>query len=135
MRTPKLSSTATISPRFGACWAEAPLLRRRIAWAVRTILIARSAEAGNPVFSPAALTALGPSQITAALIAGKDADHLSADALTGLERFLREEALADPLPTASDPQPYAELFRRTDNAVGLGFLRQLGSSENEPVYG
>ena len=119
----------------GWCWAEVPLLRRRIAWAVRTILIARSAEAGNPVFSPAALTALGPSQITAPLIAGKDSAHLSADALTSLERFLREEALADPLPTASDPQPYAELFRRTDNAVALGFLRQIHSSQSEPVYG
>ena len=130
----KAADLGWLLARFGHCWAEAPLLRRRIAWAVRTILIARSAEAGNPIFSPAALAALGPSQITAALIASKDADHLSVDALTGLQRFLREEALADPLPTASDPHPYAELFRRTGNEVALGFLRQLLTTESEPVY-
>src|SRR5579875_2265429 len=63
--------------RFGANWPEDPLLRRRITWVVRTILIAKAAGAGNPVFSPAALSALGPTPITAALIAEKDASRLS----------------------------------------------------------
>lgn len=124
------AALAWLLVRFGNLWAETPLLRRRITWAVRTILIAKSAEAGTPTFAPARLAQLGPHGVTRRLIAAKDARELRVDALSSLKRFLIALDLPDPLPEARDPGPYRQLFMRTHNAVGQHFLTATDPHES-----
>lgn len=119
--------------RFGRRYPDTSLFRRRIAWCVRTILIARSAELGTPTFAPRHLAKLGPRLVTARLIAQKDADHLHPGTLSDLERFLRELSLLDPLPRATE-EAFTLRFKETANSVALHFVKRaaLGADADEP---
>jgi hypothetical protein len=125
---------AWLLARFGERWGSEKLLRRRIAWTVRTILIGRSAEAGNPVFAPKALARVGPSRLTRRLIAEKDADQLSRGILENLEEFLTELKLPDPLPAANTPELFSDLFSQTGNAIGRHFISKITYSVDSQLY-
>lgn len=115
--------------RVGSTWPDRRLAARRMAWCVRTILIARSAEAGEPRFSLEALAARSPEpSLVRLLVEGKDREATENSA-EGLAHFLSVLRLADPCPQTTEPAAYHALFKRTHNDIGLAFLRRPVSSE------
>jgi len=115
--------------RYGAALPNSGLVNRRIAWCVRTILIARSAEHRHPIFSPKALTVFSEDPSVGSLIKQKTAiDPPGPTVLLGLRGFLEKWGESDPAPTADDPADYRELFERTHNDVARGTLDGLFTS-------
>jgi len=105
--------------RFGQSMNNSALAARRATWAVRTILIARSAEAGGPKFAAQELETLAPITETSRLIQLKSGPRFDAAAAVDLHRFLDWCALPDPLPEASVPSDFDPLFMSSGNSVGL----------------
>jgi predicted nucleotidyltransferase len=123
--------------RFAEAFRPSPLICRRVAWSVRSILIARSAEAGDPVFSAAALASLAPIPETPRLIAQKEAPTIEPGCIKDLRQFLTWCGLRDPLPTAQAPGDFAARFETTENSVGLHFLKSTQGMEEldgSPCY-
>lgn len=118
--------------RFARALPDFELVNRRIAWCVRTILIARSAEAGKPVFSAAHLASFAGAFGIGELINQKNSHSPPSLATTDqLRSFLRGWGQADPAPSASEPSDYWPAFRHSDNQVALATLK--GRSRN-PDY-
>lgn len=115
--------------RFARDLPDVELANRRIAWCVRTILIARSAEAGKPVFSAAHLAAFAGDSRIGELINQKNSDEAPSLATTDqLRGFLQGWGKTDPVPGASKPSDYRPIFRHSDNRVALATLK--GRSRN-----
>ena len=119
---------------FADTLRRSPLIGRRVTWSTRSILIARSAEAGNPVFSATAFAALAPLPETRRLIAQKDASDLGSTALDDLRRFLTWCGLPDPLPNAREPTDFMNRFEATANAVALHFLASVENGRDLAGY-
>lgn len=100
------------------------MINRRIAWCVRTILIARSAQERRPVFSARLLEEYSNDASAAALISNKDADLHSPGAIPHLASFLRRWGRPRPVEEVED---YLAHFSRTGNVVGTKTLRFLSS--------
>ncbi|MBA3896046.1 MAG: nucleotidyltransferase domain-containing protein [Sphingomonadaceae bacterium] len=96
----------------------APLAARRMAWSVRTILIAESAERGRPVFAPDELAKSSGSDAASTLLAAKDASRLDERAGNWMGAFLLGRRAKNPLPNG-DAEQFLEYFRATGNAVGV----------------
>jgi hypothetical protein len=111
--------------RFGRLYPDRALAARRSAWAVRTMLISRAADAGNPVFGSAALQRVAPIRATARLIAQKSAPALTTRAATDLRRLLLWLGASDPVPEAVRPEDYAPEFARLGCSVGISFLEHI----------
>jgi hypothetical protein len=114
--------------RFSRLYSDNALAARRAAWAARTMLISRAAEAGKPVFSAAALQGVAPIPATGRLIAQKSAPGLKARAATDLRRLLLWFGAPDPVPTAVQPEDYAPEFARLGCSVGISFLEHIDDS-------
>lgn len=110
------------------------LVAKRIAWAVRTILIARSANDNHPVFSPDRLVPLSRFKHTDLLIATRHG-NFSADAVSTLQNFLEFEALPDPLGQLATEAMWRRHFAETSNYVGMQLLRQLSEDSLASPYG
>ena len=96
---------------------------RRIVWCVRTILIARSAEHGHPVFAPARLAATTSSATARFLLAGRHQRRVDAIKRHRFRQFLSEQAnWADP-PGDASLEWYKRRFVASGNAVGLRLLQ------------
>jgi hypothetical protein len=117
--------------RFARLYPNRALAARRAAWAARTMLISRAAEAGHPVFGAAALQRIAPIPATRRLIDQKSACGLTARAATDLRRLLLWLGAPDPVPTAARPEDYAPEFTRLDCSVGIGFLEHIDDSNNQ----
>lgn len=117
---------------FGQSMPNAALAARRATWAVRTILIAQSAESGTPKFAAQQLQALAPISETERLIRLKTGSTFDAAAAADLRRFLDWCALPDPVPEASVPSDFDPLFLSTGNSVGLHLMSH--AYEDEAVY-
>lgn len=112
--------------RFGGELPNDKLVNKRIAWCVRSILIARAAELRCPVFSPKALSAFSEDSTVDGLIRQKSADRPpTSDTLRHLLQFLEHWGKADPVPMANAPDRYREAFARTKNNVAQSTLRGL----------
>lgn len=109
------------------------LVAKRIAWSVRTILIARSANDNHPVFSPDRLVSLSSFKHTDLLIATRHG-NFSADAIPTLQNFLEFEALPDPLGPLATEAIWRRHFTRTSNYVGIQLLKQLGEDSLSAPY-
>lgn len=110
--------------RFADKLPNPRLSNRRIAWCVRTILIARSAERRSPLFAPAKLAAFAGDLRVLSLIRQKSADVGPDQALlTLLREFLRRWGAPDPVPDASSAAAYEAFFLNTHNEVGRKTLR------------
>ncbi|WP_366919240.1 nucleotidyltransferase domain-containing protein [Burkholderia seminalis] len=102
------------------------LFNRRIAWCVRTILIALSAEARAPVFSARQLGELAGSLETVALIENKDSEQYDPITAKHLNNFLITFGRSRPLltePTTLDG--YAAHFSRSNNVMGTKTISAL----------
>lgn len=108
---------------YGKNFPNQDLVARRVAWAVRTVLIATLAERRKFVFSPEGLKREFPFNWTSPLIdlrrngAGKEFGGFLIDFLRNFEK------LSIPFPESH----YLEKFSDTNNAVALGSLRKLNS--------
>lgn len=98
------------------------LVVKRIAWCVRTILIARGAERRAPVFSASELAHLSGSQDVFRLISHKAEGSLAAGDLVLFAAFLREFGVHDPVP-AGNADGYLARFKALGNRVALQTLR------------
>lgn len=105
------------------------LVNRRIAWCIRTILIARSAELKKPVFSAAELSVRADSENVMRVIKNKDTDRVDPDAVRMLDQFLTEFGAARFQHGHVSYGSYIKRFSETSNTVALAFVRAEGSSE------
>jgi predicted nucleotidyltransferase len=112
---------------------DGKLVRRRVTWCVRTILIAVSVQRGRPTFSLDGLKAIDPSQEVASLLQQKD-DPISNDTFRLLQSFLSKCRLDDPCPDATSPSDYHSHFERTKNAVALHFLASKHTKDGRDEY-
>ena len=105
------------------------LLAKRIIWCVRTILIARSAEANDPVFAPAALADRSKSAAARELLSERHNRFDEAVTLCRFRRFLVEETLLDPFHQQANRAEFIERFDNTFNKVALTTLAQEEQSQ------
>lgn len=100
------------------------LINRRIAWVVRTILIAKAMEMGAPVFATRELTNLLVAPEAVPLIALKDDVAFRPDGLIGLDSFLSRWA-ASWNEVASTLEEFRTLFEASENDFGLQTIKSL----------
>ena len=103
------------------------LLNKRLAWCLRTILIARSAERGCPTFSKEGLAEVFQDRNLIDLIALKDSEVFSAKAYP---RFYSAFIKYGCSPNAQMPSDFSDLmayFLEHDNVMGLKTARLLNA--------
>jgi hypothetical protein len=117
--------------RFGRSAPNSSLANRRIAWCVRTILIARSAERRHPVFSQRDLAAFAAQESVARLIRQKSSDGPPSQEVLGeLRRFLEQWGERDPVPAAAEAFDYEHTFVQSGNDVGRQTLEGVMSDQD-----
>jgi hypothetical protein len=107
---------------------------RRLVWCVRTILIARRAERGAPVFATAELAA-GAGEAVSELLAHRHQRRLDISMRQRFKHFLAKEGCSPPLATEATVEDYRALFTRTGNKVGLQTIeRGIRPADDEDYY-
>lgn len=107
---------------------------RRMVWCVRTILIARTAERGTPVFAPHELAIAAPAS-AAELLADRHQRRLDAAMRQRFRQYMMEEAGRPPLPSEATINDYRSLFLETGNRVALQTIeRGLRTLTSDGVY-
>jgi hypothetical protein len=97
---------------------------KRILWCVRTILIARSAERGEPAFAPDILADQSRSSFARKLIT-KRHSQLSIESMRKcLLSFLTEQATFDHFHKEADRTAFIDRFSSTSNKVAIQTLQQ-----------
>lgn len=107
------------------------LIGRRVAWVARTILIAKSAENGRPVFSRTALADEAPRVDVHGLIAAKDSTTLEEGTLGKLAVFLRRYGDRSAFAGVPSQEWFVERFKRSQNVVALRLLSLKRANEND----
>ncbi|MGO7960574.1 nucleotidyltransferase domain-containing protein [Rhizobium leguminosarum] len=105
------------------------LVNRRIAWCVRTILIAKSAELKRPLFSAAALSEFAQSSDVLTLIKNKETDRAEPEAMAMLDRFLSAFGVARFQHGAPSYGAYVKRFSDTSNNVALSLIKAEARSQ------
>jgi predicted nucleotidyltransferase len=114
--------------RFGS-GLNSTLQAKRTLWCVRTILIARSAESGDPIFAPKMLADRSRSEFARELLT-KRHDRWSDKAMRHcLRLFLEEDTTTEPFHKHADRAAFIERFTGTSNKVALQTLRQEERSQ------
>lgn len=107
---------------------------RRMVWCIRTIIIARLAERGTPVFAPRELAMAAPAS-AAGLIADRHQRRLDVTMRQRFRLYLMQEDAGPVLPTEATVEDYRSLFLRTGNKVGVQTIeRGLLSHEGDEDY-
>jgi predicted nucleotidyltransferase len=118
---------------IGPNCADQSLINRRIAWVVRTILIARAAAEQRYAFSAAALTATPQARSFLPLIECKGLAEVPPSAWGELSRFLTE--LGDgSAQVSSTPEEWAKRFKSTANTFGAKTLREMRELAGDGGY-
>lgn len=111
------------------------MVNKRIAWCVRTMLIARAAESKKAIFAAGELAKFADDNNVASLIGNKDNRLQSSHILEPFERFLNTWG------TAPDTDHHVENlvstrahFERTRNIVGLKTLDALQTDFDDHGY-
>lgn len=107
---------------------------KRIAWAVRTILIAKSVMRGNPTFAPEKLTAFSEFSATDELIAARHGSF-TGNTIQTLRCFLDFEQLPDPLGPEAGEVAWRQRFAQTDSYVGAQLIKSLLDCAVSHPYG
>jgi predicted nucleotidyltransferase len=107
-------------------------LNRRIAWCVRTILIARAANEHRAIFSAKGLSEFSKSSVALKLIKAKNLDNFRLESLKELDLFLKsfklDRVFEQKRPSLED---YLEFFEESKNVMGLKTLSLLASSTED----
>ena len=102
-------------------------LNKRIAWCVRTILIARSAEIRKPVFSANALCKFAASDDIYDLIKNKDNDDYKESNIRKFDNFLNVFGKTSQYDGTIILREYKSFFKSKNNKMGLKVLRNINS--------
>ncbi len=94
------------------------LVVRRMVWCIRTILIARLAERGTPVFAPLELAMAAPAS-AADLLADRHQRRLDITMRQRFRQYMMQEDSCPVLPSEATINDYRSLFVQTGNKVGL----------------
>ena len=105
------------------------LQTKRALWCIRTILIARTVERRNPVFSPRQLAEQTRSVAGRDLLTNRHIARKDAEVRQLLRLFLEEETMSDPFNIGVDRNVFIERFRATSNKVALKTLQQEERSQ------
>ena len=116
--------------RFYSEVKEAPRIGRRIAWCVRTILIAISAENKKPVFSSKALSNSMPYFDIEILIELKENENVTTELLSELQRLLQYLKMEPPLAESQNLGDYKMFFIMSQNTMALSFLKSMDFQDN-----
>jgi len=120
------SDVGTMLCQFATCTSNCTLINRRMAWCVRTILIARSAEQRNPIFSAHKLAKFAESEAVLELISNKNNDHFDGRLLEKFVDFIDEFGIRRSNTTGfSDLDAFRGFFADTDNAIGTKTIALL----------
>ncbi len=109
------------------------LAAKRIAWSVRTILIAKSVMSGNPTFAPEKLSAYTSFQEVTPLLAARHGSFSLQDIET-LQAFLEFERLPNPLRSDASENMWRSHFLETQNYVGAQLLKIHGGNDLTSPY-
>ena len=101
------------------------LLNKRLAWCLRTILIARSAEMGRPTFSKEGLASLFQDQGLAELISLKDSPNYAAKAYPEFHTAFTKHGIDPDKSMPTDISDLVEYFSARENSMGLKTARLL----------
>jgi len=101
------------------------LINKRIAWCVRTILIAKSAEGRKPVFSTKGLVAFSGVKEVYDLVSIKDSHEFNLKSAALLESFLKLMGLKRPTMIIKNTKSYQDLFLMTNNIMGIKTLEAI----------
>jgi predicted nucleotidyltransferase len=111
---------------------EPSLLNRRVAWVVRTILIARMIERSKLTFAPSELIeGLGAYEVFP-LLAAKDDKDVDQSRLDLLRGFLKRWGVRQHPPRAATD--YEALFRATGNSFGLKTMMSAAEATWSAIY-
>lgn len=109
------------------------LVAKRIAWSVRTVLIARSAMEGRPVFAPDQLAFRSRYARASELIALRHGEF-APPSLSLLRAFLDAETLTDPLGSDASQISWRRHFAASRNVVALQLLKVRDESALSRPY-
>jgi len=105
------------------------LLAKRALWCIRTILIARSAEQRDPIFSPRRLAEKTQSALARNILCNRRRRHEDTVVRESLRQFLSDEAPGCRKLELTDRAAFMKSFAETSNKVALQTLRQAERSE------
>jgi predicted nucleotidyltransferase len=100
------------------------IVSRRMIWCVRTILIARSAERGTPIFAPAELARSTTSQAANGLLSDRHQHRPDAIMRKRFRQFLLEEATQPNVSNDWSITEFGTFFQATGNSVGEQTVRR-----------
>ena len=107
---------------------------RRMIWCIRTILIARLAECGTPIFAPLELAKAAPAS-AADLLADRHQRRLDVTMRQRFRQYMMQEDSNPNLLIGATIEDYRALFARTDNRVGLQTIeRGLLTADGDESY-
>lgn len=108
------------------------LINKRIAWCVRTILIASSAEQRTPIFSSAELSLFSKKNYTKILIDSKNSQARNPEIVDHLSNFLSEIGSKRPSNiTSKKIEEYANYFLKTKNIMGTKTIYATTGSQHD----
>ena len=110
------------------------LLNKRIAWCVRTILIASAAESREPIFSKESLVEYSGNNLVGKLISLKDSSIFNRDCMSELEKFLISFGFYRPTLPSVSLNPYRNRCVVTNNGMGLKTLMSLSIDDTSLGY-
>ena len=129
----KASALGWFIVRHGKSFENINTANRRIAWCVRTILIARTAEARKPIFAAKALAKFAKSNTVIDLIECKTSEILKKKILNTFTDFLNKWGNGDIAASDKSPFEYFQHFQKTGNSVALQTYRH-GWAMSEDTY-
>ena len=115
--------------RFGQ-ELDTGIVARRMIWCARTILIAKSAQAGNPTFAPQTLAAFSMSPAATDLLAARHQRRVDAQLRTRFRRFMADECEDGHWHHEAPMADYLSRFAATGNRA----IQTLRQSEERGTY-
>lgn len=110
------------------------LVNQRIAWCVRTILIAKAAEEKKAIFSAESLGTFANEENVKILITNKTITTYQPKIFPIFEKFLLKWTSSNPLQKTAKLEDYQELFEKNKNIVGLKTLKAFKSDQDFDKY-
>ena len=98
------------------------VVAKRMIWCARSILIAKSAEAGTPTFAPQSLAAFSASRLAADLLAVRHQRRADALLRSRFRQFLTEECPEPAWRLQASDSDFVSHFVKTGNRVALQTL-------------
>lgn len=111
------------------------LINKRIAWCVRTVVIAKAATLKIPIFSSTALEEFARDRTVSQLISIKESNAKNKSVLKSFDEFLRRHTKTKPESiNAAEFSIQENHFKSEGNIVGLKTIRAFINDTNEKNY-